>query len=104
MMTSSDVGALAIITTTATSPVSAQPNELIASRHCQPGGRSRSQWTIIPDCPTVNAMNTPTEYSGMRAWVSPLKPSSRPTATMLRISTPEVNARRSPRNENWRGM
>ncbi len=40
----------------------------------------------------------------MRAWVSPPNASSSPTATTLRMSTPEVNASLSPRNANCRGM
>ena len=59
--TSSDVGALATMTTTTTTPVSAQPKALMLSCLRQPGGRSRSQWTTMPDWPMVNAMNTPTE-------------------------------------------
>ena len=46
--TRSDVGALAIVTTTATNAVSAQPKPLIASRQRQPDERSRSQWRTIP--------------------------------------------------------
>ena len=49
-------------------------------------------------------MNTPTAYSGMSAVVTPPKATIRTLAAMLRMTMPEVNARRSPLKLNWRGM
>ena len=69
--TSSDVGALATVTITATNAVSAQPKPLSASFQRQPALRSRSQWRTMPPWLIVNDTNTPTEYSGMSAVVLP---------------------------------
>ena len=50
------------------------PIALIASRRRQPGSaRSRSQCRIMPAWLIVKSMNTPTAYSGISRWVSPLK-------------------------------
>ena len=57
----SDVGVLAIKTTTATMAVRIMPTPLVPSLMRQPEPRSRSQWTTMPDCEMLNEMNTPTE-------------------------------------------
>ena len=58
----------------------------------------------MPDWLIVNEMKTPTEYSGISAVVLPPKSTSSPIATALRMTMPDVNARRSPRKLNVRGM
>ncbi len=40
----------------------------------------------------------------MSAWVSPLKMNRSPNAIPARRMIPQLNASRSPRNANWRGM
>src|SRR5204863_536120 len=73
-------------------------------RQRQPARRSPSQWRTMPDWLIVNEMKTPTEYSGISAVVLPPNRASSAIATTLRITMPEVNASRSPRNANVRGM
>ena len=57
------------VTTTAMMPVSTQPTALIVSRRRQPWLLVRIQWRTMPACEIVKSMNTPTAYSGIRAWV-----------------------------------
>ncbi len=64
---------LTAVTTTATIAVRIAPNALIERRFCQPADRSRSQCRIMPVWLIVKSMNTPTAYSGIRAWVLPSK-------------------------------
>ena len=103
-MTMSDWGALAAATTTKTPAVRTQPVALIARRRRQPGSRVRSQCLIIPAWLIVKSMNTPTAYSGISRCVSPWKAMTSRAATTPRMTIPEVNASRSPRKLNWRGM
>ena len=102
--TSSDGGALATVTTTATTPVSTAPRPLSARRPRQPDPRTDNQWRTMPLWLIVNDTNTPTEYSGISACVSPANTTSSVIATADRMRIPAVKARRSPLNENWRGM
>ena len=103
--TSSDVGALAISDDDgddagqhAAEAVDRQPPAPAATLARAASGGPCPPWLI------VNDTNTPTEYSGMRAVVLPPKTTSRAIATTLRMTMPDVNARRSPRKLNWRGM
>ena len=68
MATSSEGGALAIVTTTATSAGHGAA-EAIDRRaaSASPDDRSRSQWRTIPPWLMVKDTNTPTEYSGISA-------------------------------------
>ena len=91
-------------TTRKTTAVRTAPKALTAARQRQPGSCTPTQCLTIPICDSVKQTNTPTEYSGIRAWVSPPKIHSRPNATAARTTIPHEYARRSPRNENWRGM
>ena len=45
--------------TVKTSAVSTAPIALIAALRCHPGSRERSQWRTMPNCESVNEMNTP---------------------------------------------
>ena len=63
-----------------TTNVRTQPKALTIARHHQPGSRVVNQCLTIPDWDRVKHTNTPTEYSGIRAWVSPLNRTSRPKA------------------------
>ena len=67
-------------TMASTTAVRTAPAALIASRQCQPASRTRSQCRTIPVWLRVKHRNTPTEYSGMSAWVSPSNAHSRPNA------------------------
>ena len=53
---------------------------------------------------SVKHTNTPTEYSGIRAWTSPSNATSSSAAIAASSTMPHENASRSPRNANWRGM
>ena len=57
----------------------------------------------MPTWLSVKHTNTPTEYSGIRFVVLPLKATYSPAATAASRMIPQLYARRSPRNENWRG-
>ena len=57
----------------------------------------------MPACERVNDRNTPTAYSGMRAWVSPPNSHSSAPATSANSRIPFENTRRSPRFASWRG-
>ena len=68
-----------------------------------PRSRRRRWWTTMPACDSVNDVNTPTAYRGIRALVRPPKAMSRPLAASARNTMPLENTRRSPRLANWRG-
>ena len=92
------------VTTTAMMPVSTQPTALIVRRRRQPWLLVRSQWRTMPACEIVKSMNTPTAYSGISAWVEAPPAMTTAPATEPSRMIPVENARRSPRNANWRGM
>ena len=57
----------------------------------------------MPDCDSVNDVNTPTAYSGISAFVMP--PNATISALAMTASTtmPFENTSRSPRAASWRG-
>jgi hypothetical protein len=55
-------------------------------------------------CESVKDRKTPTAYSGISAWVSPRKITSKSAASPPRITIPLENTSRSPCVANWRGM
>ena len=95
---------LTLATTSRTTKVSVPPIALTVARHHQPESRRVNQWRTMPACDSVKQTNTPTEYRGIRACVSPSKMTIRPPAIVASTMMPHEKARRSPRNENWRGM
>ena len=58
----------------------------------------------MPACDSVNAMKTPTVYSGMRFVTLASYTRMRSEDTMARATIPVLKASRSPRCANWRGM
>src|SRR4051812_9766377 len=91
-------------TIASTTAVRIVPRALIAIRRHHPGSRLRRQWRTMPPWLNVKHTNTPTEYSGMSSVVTPPKATISTAATADRRTIPQLNASRSPRNENWRGM
>ena len=76
---------------------------MIALRR-QPGPRSDSQWRTIPAWDRVNAVKTPIAYSGISASTRPPNATTTAIAMRARATIPALNASRSPRKANWRGM
>ena len=52
----------------------------------------------------MNAVNTPIAYSGISASTRPRNATTTTIAIAASATIPELNARRSPRKANWRGM
>ena len=94
----------AIAKTTATTTVAVAPSPLMIALRRQPGARSRSQWRTIPACDSVNAVNTPMAYSGMSASTRPPNATATRMARAASATIPALNASRSPRYANRRGM
>jgi hypothetical protein len=57
----------------------------------------------MPDCESVNEVNTPTAYSGISWWVSASKMIASAAERTPRVMIPVENASRSPRKLNWCG-
>ena len=76
------------VTTIAITPVSTAPVALIVNRRRHPVSRVRSQCLTMPDCAIVKSMNTPTAYSGIRAWVEPPPAITTRLATVPRMMIP----------------
>ena len=58
----------------------------------------------MPACESVKAVKTPIAYSGMSASTRPRNATTSTIETMARATIPALNASRSPRYANWRGM
>ena len=94
---------LVTATTTRTRVVATAPTRLNSALVSHPSPPSRRHFRTMPAWESVNETNTPIMYSGMRAWVSPLKATSRMPASRLRTRMPFEKARRSPWFMNCRG-
>ena len=57
----------------------------------------------MPNCDSVNEVNTPTAYSGIRCVTSPFTTTSRVPASTASTITPLEKTSRSPRLNSWRG-
>ena len=86
-----------------TTAVRHAPIALTATLKRQPGSRSRSQWRTMPNCDSVNEMNTPIAYSGSIACSRALKTITSSAANTPSATIPFENTSRSPRLANWRG-
>ncbi len=64
---------LASAVTTITSPVVVAPSPLISAFGRHPAGRRVSQRRTMPTCDSVNEVNTPRAYSGIRSMRAPVE-------------------------------
>ena len=90
-------------TTIATVAVATQPTALIASDARQRPSLYLRWWTTMPAWLSVNPVNTPNAYSGMRAEMLPLKTATRTPAATARKRIPLEKTSLSPRLASWRG-
>ncbi len=102
--TTSEPGALTLVTTTATTPVTTAPEALMASRLPVPGGPGPQP---VPDHARL-ADGEVDEHAhrvqrDQQVGLAP-EPDDQQMATPPSTRMPVVNASRSPRTPNWRGM
>ena len=90
-------------TTRATVPVATAPTALIASDAFHRGSRSRRWCLTMPAWLSVNPVNTPNAYSGMRAEMLPWKTMISTPAVTARKRMPLENTSLSPRLASCRG-